>query len=158
MMMVLVLIDIQMGFKFFIWGVCNNFEVEDNVVKLFEVWCVKGMDICYVCYVSVESGSFLGLEIGGIEFMLQVIFKDGELIFEKFVSLVFIGIEFEVYLCVQGVIDFVICGFMILYCVFIILCMGVNFGFSVIFVYDVCVVFEVNVNVNWFCEVFKLMF
>lgn len=114
---VLLLIDVQEGFKDPQWGRRNNPCAEANIARLLDTWRVSGRPIIHVQHVSQDHASVFAPESPGI--VLQEFARPGkgELLFQKGVNSAFIGTELDSSLKKHGATTLVLVGFTTDHCV-----------------------------------------
>jgi len=139
---VLLLIDVQEGFKDPKWGRRNNPCAEANIARLLNTWRVSTRPIIHVQHVSQEHASVFAPESPGIalqEFARPV---KGELLLQKRVNSAFIGTELDRSLKARSVTALVVVGFTTDHCVSSTVRMGSNLGYRTIVVADGTATFE----------------
>lgn len=135
---VLVIIDVQEGWRGYLPGKWNN---EDAVLKmqmLIAQWRKKDWRIIHVRHDSVNPRSFLRHDKVGFEFQKEVSPSEGETVITKHVNSAFIGTNLEEILRVNNADPVVICGFVTDHCVSTTARMSGNLGFRTIVVEDAC--------------------
>ena len=63
----LLVIDVKQGFDDPAWGVRNNEEAEDNIVRLLQAWRDQGGLVIWVQYLSTEPDSPLRPGQSGVQ-------------------------------------------------------------------------------------------
>lgn len=148
-MRALVLIDLQTGFDDPVWGQRNNPDAEVQAGRLLAHWRDEGWPIWHVRHLSVETGSPLTSERGGVNFKPEVLPMTDERVIEKSVNSCFIGTPLESELRQAGVSGFVCAGLTTPHCVSTTARMGSNIGFDVTVAHDACAAFTANANTGW---------
>src|SRR5437764_4248158 len=90
---VLLLVDVQEGFKDPKWGRRNNPCAEANIAQLLYTWRVSGRPIIHVQHVSQEHISVFAPQSPGIALQEFARPANGELLIQKRVNRTFIGAE-----------------------------------------------------------------
>jgi nicotinamidase-related amidase len=139
---VLLLIDVQEGFKDPKWGRRNNPSAEANIAQLLYTWRVRGRPIIHVQHVSQERASVFAPESPGIALQEFARPADGELLFQKGVNSAFIGTELDSSLKERGAATLVLVGFTTDHCVSSTARMAGNLGYRTIVVSDGTATFE----------------
>ncbi len=132
----LVLIDIQKGFLYPIWGKRNNPHFENNVAKLLSHWRSETQPIFHVQHLSSEANSPLRPDIPGAEFMNFAKPLANEPVFRKNVHSGFIGTDLEVSLKNLKIEHLVLVGMTSDHCVSTTARMGADLGFKITIPYD----------------------
>lgn len=139
---VLLLIDVQEGFKDPKWGRRNNPCAEAKIAQVLKNWRVTGRPIIHVQHVSQERASVFAPESPGIalqEFAQPV---NGELLLQKRVNSAFIGTELDRSLKERGATALVVVGFTTDHCVSSTVRMAANLGYRTIVLADGTATFE----------------
>jgi nicotinamidase-related amidase len=139
---VLLLIDVQEGFKDPKWGKRNNPCAEANISRLLYTWRVSERPIIHVQHVSQEHGSVFAPESPGIALQEFARPANGELLFQKRVNSAFIGTELDSSLKERGATTLVVAGFTTDHCVSSTARMAGNLGYRTIVVSDGTATFE----------------
>jgi nicotinamidase-related amidase len=138
----LILIDVQKGFDSPYWGVRNNPNAEDNMVKLLTAWRKTERPVVHVRHMSVEPDSPLRPNQVGNEFKDDLSPIEGEHVEEKQVNSAFIGTGLEAYLRGKGIDTVVIAGLTTDHCVSTSTRMAGNLGFRTYVVGDATATFN----------------
>ena len=139
---VLLLIDVQEGFKDPKWGRRNNPCAEAKIAQVLNAWRVSGRPIIHVQHVSQEHTSVFALESPGIALQEFARSANGELLLQKRVNSAFIGTELDRSLKERGATALVVVGFTTDHCVSSTVRMAANFGYRTIVVADGTATFE----------------
>jgi len=139
---VLLLVDVQEGFKDPKWGRRNNPWAEANIAQLLYTWRVRGRPIIHVQHVSQEHASVFAPQSPGIALQEFARPANGELLIQKRVNSAFIGTELDSSLKERGVTTLVIVGFTTDHCVSSTARMAGNLGYRTIVVADSTATFE----------------
>jgi nicotinamidase-related amidase len=139
---VLLLVDIQEGFKDPRWGRRNNASAEDNIAHLLDTWRVSGRPIIHVQHVSQEHASIFAPESPGMALQKFAQPAMGELLLQKRVNSAFIGTELDSTLKERGTTSLVVVGFTTDHCVSSTARMAGNLGYRTIVVSDGTATFE----------------
>jgi len=139
---VLLLIDVQEGFKDPKWGRRNNPCAEANIAQLLHTWRVSERPIIHVQHVSQEHASVFAPESPGIALQEFARPANGELLIQKRVNSAFIGTELDSSLKKRGATTLVIVGFTTDHCVSSTARMAGNLGYRTIVVADSTATFE----------------
>ena len=114
---VLLLIDVQEGFKDPKWGRRNNPCAEAKIAQLLNTWRVSGRPIIHVQHVSQEHASVFAPGSPGIALQEFARPANGELLLQKRVNSAFIGTELDRSLKERGATALVVVGFTTDHCV-----------------------------------------
>jgi nicotinamidase-related amidase len=139
---VLLLIDVQEGFKDPKWGRRNNPCAEAKIAQLLNVWRVSGWPIIHVQHVSQEHASVFAPESPGFALQEFVRPANGELLVQKRVNSAFIGTKLDRSLKERGATALVVVGFTTDHCVSSTVRMASNLGYRTIVVADGTATFE----------------
>jgi nicotinamidase-related amidase len=139
---VLLLIDVQEGFKDPKWGRRNNPCAEAKIAQLLNVWRVSGWPIIHVQHVSQEHASVFAPESPGFALQEFVRPANGELLVQKRVNSAFIGTKLDRSLKERGATTLVVVGFTTDHCVSSTVRMASNLGYRTIVVADGTATFE----------------
>jgi nicotinamidase-related amidase len=139
---VLLLIDVQEGFKDPKLGSRNNPRAEANIAQLLYTWRVSERPIIHVQHVSQERASVFAPESPGIALQEFARPANGELLVQKRVNSAFIGTELDSSLKKRGATTLVIVGFTTDHCVSSTARMAGNLGYRTIVVADSTATFE----------------
>ena len=139
---VLLLIDVQEGFKDPKWGRRNNLCAEANIAQLLNTWRVSGRPIVHVQHVSQEHVSVFAPESPGIVLQEFARPANGELLLQKRVHSAFIGTKLDSSLKERGATTLVVVGFTTDHCVSSTARMAANLGYRTIVVSDGTATFE----------------
>lgn len=139
---VLLLIDVQEGFKDAKWGRRNNPCAEAKIAQLLYTWRVSGRPIIHVQHVSQEHASIFAPESPGIALQEFARPANGELLLQKHVNSAFIGTELDSSLKERGATTLVVVGFTTDHCVSSTARMAGNLGYRTIVVSDGTATFE----------------
>jgi nicotinamidase-related amidase len=139
---VLLLIDVQEGFKDPKWGRRNNPYAEAKIAQLLNTWRVSGRPIVHVQHVSQEHTSVFAPESPGIALQEFARPANGELLVQKRVNSAFIGTELDRSLKERGATALVVVGFTTDHCVSSTVRMAGNLGYRTIVVADGTATFE----------------
>ena len=139
---VLLLVDVQEGFKDPKWGRRNNPCAEANIAQLLYTWRVSGRPIIHVQHVSQEHVSVFAPQSPGIALQEFARPANGELLIQKRVNSAFIGTELDSSLKERGATTLVIVGFTTDHCVSSTARMAGNLGYRTIVVADSTATFE----------------
>jgi nicotinamidase-related amidase len=139
---VLLLIDIQEGFKDKKWGRRNNPCAEAKIAQVLHAWRVSGRPIIHVQHVSQEHASVFAPESPGVALQEFVRPANGELLLQKRVNSAFIGTELDGTLKKRGATTLVVVGFTTDHCVSSTVRMASNLGYRTIVVADATATFE----------------
>jgi nicotinamidase-related amidase len=139
---VLLLIDIQEGFKDPKWGRRNNPCAEAKIAQVLDTWRVSGWPIIHVQHVSQEHGSAFAPESPGIALQEFARPASGELLIQKRVNSAFIGTELDRSLKERSATALVVVGFTTDHCVSSTVRMAANLGYRAIVVADGTATFE----------------
>jgi len=139
---VLLLIDVQEGFKDPKWGRRNNPCAEAKIAQLLNVWRVSGWPIIHVQHVSQEHASVFAPESPGFALQEFVRPANGELLVQKRVNSAFIGTKLDRSLKERGATALVVVGFTTDHCVSSTVRMAANLGYRTIVVADGTATFE----------------
>jgi nicotinamidase-related amidase len=139
---VLLLVDIQEGFKDPSWGKRNNPCAEANIARLLNAWRVSGRPIIHVQHISQEHTSVFAPESPGMALQEFVRPADGELLVQKRVNSAFIGTELDRNLKERSATTLVVVGFTTDHCVSSTVRMAANLGYRTILVADGTATFE----------------
>ena len=139
---VLLLIDVQEGFKDPKWGKRNNPCAEANIAQLLHTWRVSERPIIHVRHVSREHTSVFAPESPGVALQEFARPANGELLVQKRVNSAFIGTELDSSLKKRGATTLVIAGFTTDHCVSSTVRMAGNLGYRAIVVSDGTATFE----------------
>jgi nicotinamidase-related amidase len=139
---VLLLIDVQEGFKDPKWGRRNNPCAEAKIAQLLNVWRVSGWPIIHVQHVSQEHASVFAPESPGFALQEFVRPANGELLVQKRVNSAFIGTKLDRSLKERGATALVVVGFTTDHCVSSTVRMASNLGYCTIVVADGTATFE----------------
>jgi nicotinamidase-related amidase len=139
---VLLLVDVQEGFKDPKWGRRNNRCAEAKIAQLLDTWRVSGRPIIHVQHVSQEHASVFAPESPGIAFQEFARPANGELLLQKRVNSAFIGTELDRSLKERGATALVVVGFTTDHCVSSTVRMASNLGYRTIVVADGTATFE----------------
>ena len=139
---VLLLIDIQEGFKHPKWGRRNNPCAEATIAQVLNTWRVSGRPIIHVQHVSQEHASVFAPGSPGIALQEFAQPADGELLIQKRVNSAFIGTELNRHLKECGATGLVVVGFTTDHCVSSTVRMAANLGYPTIVVADGTATFE----------------
>ena len=145
---VLLLIDIQEGFKHPKWGGRNNPCAEAKIAQVLGTWRVNERPVIHVQHVSQEHASVFAPNSPGMalqEFARPV---DGELLVQKRVNSAFIGTELDRILKERGATALVVVGFTTDHCVSSTVRMAANLGYRTIVVSDGTATFERRLSDN----------
>src|SRR5262245_11601002 len=138
----LLLIDVQEGFKDTKWGRRNNPCAEANIAQLLNTWRVSGRPIIHVQHVSQEHASVFATDSPGIALQEFARPANGELLLQKRVNSAFIGTELDRSLKERGASALVVVGFTTDHCVSSTVRMAANLGYRTIVVADGTATFE----------------
>lgn len=133
---VLVVVDVQEGFKSPYWGRRNNPQAEGNIARLLGAWRSSGRPVVFFRHMSTNPKSPLYPGQPGNEIMKEVFPHDGEKIFQKNVNSCFIGTGFEDWLRERSYGTLVITGLTTQHCVSTTARMSGNLGFNTFVVSD----------------------
>ena len=139
---VLLLIDVQEGFKDPKWGKRNNPCAEANIAQLLHTWRVSERPVIHVQHVSREHASVFSPESPGIALQEFARPANGELLVQKRVNSAFIGTGLDSSLKKRGTTTLVIVGFTTDHCVSSTVRMAGNLGYRTIVVADGTATFE----------------
>ena len=139
---VLLLIDVQEGFKDPIWGKRNNLCAEEKIAQLLNTWRISRRPIIHVQHLSQEDTSVFAPESAGVALQEFVRPADGELLVQKRVNSAFIGTELDCSLKERGATALVVVGFTTDHCVSSTVRMASNLGYRTIVVADGTATFE----------------
>ena len=139
---VLLLIDVQEGFKDSKWGRRNNPCAEATIAQLLNAWRVSGRPIIHVQHVSQEHASVFAPGSPGISLQEFARPAEGELLLQKRVNSAFIGTELDRSLKERGATAVVVVGFTTDHCVSSTVRMAANLGYRTIVVADGTATFE----------------
>ncbi len=135
---VLVIIDVQKGWKEFHPGKWNNPGAVGKMRELLEFWRKKGWRVIHVRHDSYNPKSFLKEGKPTFEFQDEVKPEAGEKIVTKHVNSALIGTDLEETLRSAGADPVVFCGFVTDHCVSTTARMSGNLGFRTMVVEDAC--------------------
>ena len=139
---VLLLIDVQEGFKDPKWGRRNNPCAEAKIAQLLNTWRANGQPIIHVQHISQEPASLFVPESPGIALQEFARPANGELLLQKRVNSAFIGTELDRSLKERGATALVVVGFTTDHCVSSTVRMASNLGYRTIVVADGTATFE----------------
>ena len=139
---VLLLIDVQDGFKHPKWGRRNNPCAEAKIAQVLNTWRITGRPIIHVQHVSQEHASVFAPDSPGVALQEFVRPADGELLVQKRVNSAFIGTELDRTLKECGASGLVVVGFTTDHCVSSTVRMAANLGYRTIVVADGTATFE----------------
>jgi nicotinamidase-related amidase len=139
---VLLLIDVQEGFKNPKWGRRNNPCAEAKIAQLLDTWRVSGRPIIHIQHVSQERASVFAPESPGMALQEFARPANGELLLQKRVNSAFIGTELDRSLKERGATALVVVGFTTDHCVSSTVRMASNLGYRTILVADGTATFE----------------
>jgi nicotinamidase-related amidase len=139
---VLLLIDVQEGFKDPKWGRRNNPFAEVKIAQLLNTWRVSRRPIIHVQHVSKEHASLFAPESPGMALQEFARPANGELLVQKRVNSAFIGTELDSNLKERGATALVVVGFTTDHCVSSTVRMASNLGYRTIVVADGTATFE----------------
>jgi nicotinamidase-related amidase len=139
---VLLLIDVQEGFKDAKWGKRNNPCAEGKIAQLLYTWRVSGRPIIHMQHVSQDHASVFAPESPGIALQEFARPANGELLLQKHVNSAFIGTELDSSLKERGATTLVVVGFTTDHCVSSTVRMAGNLGYRTIVVSDGTATFE----------------
>lgn len=139
---VLLLIDVQEGFKHPKWGRRNNPCAEANIAQVLNAWRVSKRPIIHVQHISQEHASVFAPGSPGIALQEFAQPADGELLVQKRVNSAFIGTELNDKLKECGAGGLVVVGFTTDHCVSSTVRMAANLGYRTILVADGTATFE----------------
>ena len=138
----LLVIDVQQGFDDPTWGVRNNAEAENNIVRLLQAWRDQGGLVVCVQHLSTEPDSPLRPGQPGVQFRKEVQPLDGEMLVQKRVNSAFIGTDLQARLDDQNIDTLIITGLTTNHCVSTTARMAANLGFDAIVVDDATAAFD----------------
>lgn len=141
---VLLLIDVQKGFRNPKWGVRNNLAAEKNLSLLLNEWRQKQLPIIHVQHLSTGKESPLRPGQDGCEFMEEVQPLSHEKVVQKNVNSAFIGTDLENYLRDHDFNTLVIGGLTTNHCVSTTTRMASNLGFNPYVLSDGTAAFDVT--------------
>jgi len=139
---VLLLIDVQEGFKDPKWGRRNNPCAEAKIAQVLNTWRVSERPIIHVQHVSQEHASVFAPESPGIVLQEFARPANGELLLQKRFNSAFIGTELDSSLKGRGATALVVVGFTTDHCVSSTVRMAGNLGYRTIVVADGAATFE----------------
>jgi nicotinamidase-related amidase len=139
---VLLLIDVQEGFKNPKWGRRNNPCAEAKIAQLLNTWRISGRPIIHIQHVSQEHNSVFAPESPGMALQEFARPANGELLLQKRVNSAFIGTELDCSLKERGATALVVVGFTTDHCVSSTVRMASNLGYRTILVADGTATFE----------------
>jgi nicotinamidase-related amidase len=138
----LLIIDVQKGLDNPVWGKRNNFNAEENIARLLQIWRATERPIIHVQHLSTLTTSPLRPNQIGCEFKPEARPLSNEPIFQKSVNSAFIGTTLESYLHQQQIKTLVIVGLTTDHCVSTSTRMAANLGFEVFLVADGTATFD----------------
>lgn len=139
---VLLLIDVQQGFKDPILGRRNNPDAEENIARLLDVWRQSRRPIVHIQHLSLSPASVFYPGKPGVEFQNTARPLIGEPVFTKHVNSAFIGTDLEAYLRGHGHEALIIIGLTTDHCVSTTTRMAGNLGFVTYVVEDATATFD----------------
>ncbi|MCB0333729.1 MAG: cysteine hydrolase [Bdellovibrionales bacterium] len=137
----LILVDVQKGFDFPVWGERNNADAEERISTLLGKWRKDGHPVIHIQHSSKEVDSPLSPDSSGFDFKPEAMPRAGEPIFVKHVNSAFIGTALEKYLRDSEISDLVFVGLTTNHCVSTSCRMAANLGFNVWVVSDATATF-----------------
>lgn len=141
---VLIVIDVQNGFRNPAMPPSNNPECEDNVRKLLSVWRERGLPVVLVRHDSKNPSSVLAPGQSGND-LQEGIEGDHDLLVSKSVNSAFYGEpDLKTWLDVSNCKKLVICGIQTNYCCETTARMAGNMGYEVEFVLDAMRTFDLT--------------
>jgi nicotinamidase-related amidase len=140
---VLMIIDVQKGFDEPIWGIRNNVQAEENIVRILGAWRAAKRPVFHVQHVSLSPNSPLHISQPGCELKDIVKPQEGELLFQKHVNSAFIGTDLESKLRKLSFSTLVIVGLTTGHCVSTTARMAGNLGFTTYVLSDATAAFEI---------------
>jgi nicotinamidase-related amidase len=139
---VLLLIDVQEGFKHPKWGRRNNPYAELKIAQVLDTWRVTGRPVIHVQHISQEHASVFAPESPGVALQEFARPANGELLIQKRVNSAFIGTELDGSLKERGATSLVVVGLTTDHCVSSTVRMAANLGYRTIVVADATATFE----------------
>jgi len=145
----LLILDVQKGFDDQYWGLRNNPDAEQNILKLLTAWRQRNWEVIYSQHLSLEPQSPLNHKDAlGIEIKDLLRPLEKEKLFTKNVNSAFIGTPLEVYLTEKKIKTLVITGLSTQHCVSTTTRMAGNLGFENFLVSDATAAFEITDHRN----------
>lgn len=139
---VLVIIDVQEGFRSIPEGKWSSLDYGSNIAKLIGMWRRKGWKIIHVRHDSRNPESALREGKPGFEFQEEALPLPGETVITKHVNSAFIGTNLENMLRKEDAGVVVICGLVTDHCVSTTARMSGNLGFNTVVVEDACAAYS----------------
>lgn len=135
---VLVLIDVQKGFKDFFPGKWSSDTYAEKISEILAQFRNRGWRVIHVRHDSLKPDSPLSEGKPGFEFQEEARPVDGEIVITKHVNSAFIGTDLEEILRKEKPDAVVYCGLVTDHCVSTTARMSGNLGFKTIVVEDAC--------------------
>jgi nicotinamidase-related amidase len=139
---VLLLIDVQEGFKDPKWGRRNNPGAETKIAQLLHTWRVTKRPVVHVQHLSRDPASVFVPGSTGVALQEFARPMNGELVVQKHVNSAFIGTNLDQTLKHRETTTLVIVGFITDHCVSTTARMAANLGYRTILVSDASATFE----------------
>ncbi len=138
----LLIIDLQEGFRYPVWGQRNNAGAEENVTRLLHAWRVVGAPVVHVQHDTQGAVGVFRPGTPGNRPMAATAAIEGERVFRKTVNSAFIGTTLEADLRAAGVSTLVIVGLTTNHCISTTARMAGNLGFRTFVVEDATATFD----------------
>lgn len=139
---VLIIIDVQKGFKDPKWGKRNNLDAEDKIKELLDFWRKKDWPVIHIQHASTSVTSPLHPDQPGFEIMDAVKPQGNEPVIQKEVNSAFIGTNLETMLKEKESVMLVITGLTTNHCVSTTTRMAGNLGFKTYLIGDATAAFD----------------
>lgn len=139
---VLLIIDVQKGFKDPVWGTRNNPQAEVNIQRLLHLWRETKRPIYHVQHLSKRPNSPLREDYTGSEIQDIVKPLPNEPLIQKNVNSAFIGTDLEERLRNNGYETLIIVGLTTDHCVSTTTRMAANLGFKPYLISDATATFD----------------
>jgi nicotinamidase-related amidase len=140
----LLVVDVQQGFGYPVWGTRNNPDAEANIAVLLDAWRAAGRPVVHVRHDSLEEGS--PLRPGQPGNALQPFVAEGgapDLLVSKAVNSSFHGTpDLDAWLRERALEGVVVCGITTNHCCETTARVGGNLGHRVLFVTDATYTFD----------------